>query len=212
MRIGIVFMSALAVLALAACGDRAGQRALKDANSCANDVATSPQAVTIYRRVWLGDGTDTPDKLRDPAPLTTDERTALAQYHAQMLQCRQGVPAAGSASDPRDMQYRDAVFQRSLAVYSKLETGELNVGAANRLLIESNGKFQADMARDHLRPLPPAAIEAQKNAEKMVAAAGQAQAAQQPPARSSKPRQAEQRSATPACAWAGDALNCTPTR
>jgi hypothetical protein len=209
----MVFMSALAALALAACGgDRANQRALKDANSCANDVATSSQAVTIYRRVWLGDGTDTPDKLRDPAPLTTDERTALAQYHAQILQCRQGVPAAGSSADPREMQYRDAVFQRSLAVYSKLETGELNVGAANRLLIESNGKFQADVARDHLRPLPAPAIEAQKNAEKMVAVADQAQAAQQPSARSSKQRQAEQRSATPGCTWAGDSLNCMPAR
>jgi hypothetical protein len=182
---------------------------LKDANACANDVASSAQAVTIYRRVWLGDGTDTPDKLRDQAPLTTDERTALAQYHAQILQCRQGIPADPSGTQTPEMRDRDAVFQRSLTVYSKLETGELNVGAANKLLIESNGKFQADVLRDHLRPPPPAAIEAQKNAEKMVQAADQAQA---PLARPSKPRQAEQKPAMPACTWAGDALNCTPAR
>jgi hypothetical protein len=220
MRIGILFMSALAVPALTACADRAEKGAMKEAAACARDVATSSVAAAVYKRLWLGDGNDTPEKLRDQAPLTPEERSALTQLHAKMLQCRQIVPSGGSASDARETQYRDEFFQRSAAVYYKLESGDLPVGVANRLFIESNGKFQADMLRDHLRAVPPDAIEQQREAERMIqesdraAVADQNQQAQRrrQSQNQSKQSQLEQRVTPTNCRWTGNTLDCTTAR
>jgi len=220
MRIGVIVTSTLAVLALTACAGRSDQGATKNAIACTRDIAKSPEASTVYKRLWLGDGSDAADKLRDPAPLTPEERSALTQLHGKMLQCRQFPYSASSPSDAREMQYRDDFFQRSAAVYYKLEGGDLPVGLANRLFIESNGKFQADMLRDHLR-VPPDAVEQQQDAEKMVqendrAAAAAAeqipQAQRQSKKRQPKQSHAEQKAIAPTCTWVGNTLNCPTAR
>jgi hypothetical protein len=229
MRISIILMSALAVLALAACAKitekATEQAAMKKANACVRDVATSSEAVKVYKRLWLGDGNDTPDKLRDPAPLTPEEKNALTQLHGKMLQCRQIPASSSSPPDARETAYRDEYFQRSTAVYYKLESDDLPVGVANKLFIESNGKFQADMLRDRLPGVGPDAIEAQQDAEKMVQEYDQAAAAEQN--RQAQQRQSQQRRSkqhpsqqsqpeqtvtTPNCTWVGNTLNCTTAR
>jgi len=80
MRIRIFFTALLAVGILAACAEIEATELFKKANRCADAAASSRAAKITFDRLWLGDGTDTADKLRDTAPITPEERNAFAEF------------------------------------------------------------------------------------------------------------------------------------
>jgi hypothetical protein len=64
-------------------------------------------------------------------------------------------------------------FKRSDAIFDKLASGEIPVGLANKLTIESNGKFQADVSRRHPDAVPIDEAQQQQAAEALVQASAQ---------------------------------------
>lgn len=218
MRIGILSISALAALAVTGCGGIAHNEAIGNATSCARDINAASEMPIVFSRLWLGDGTDTADKLRDPAPLTPEQKAAYTNLHNRVLQCRRAVISANGASSTPQTVYQDEYSQRNDAIYDKLVNDDLPVGLANKFFIESTGKFQADMLRDNPRSIPPEQIARQQSAELMLsttaaemAAAAQAEAEQNKHKRG-KQRQAKRTAPAPAppnCAWVGNTLNCT---
>jgi len=75
---------------------------------------------------------------------------------------------------------------------------------ANRLTIESRGKFQAEALRGHPEAVRPEEVQQQKTAEAMLQAT--------PHIAATQPRQARQRVTTTNCAWFGNELNCAAVR
>jgi hypothetical protein len=226
MRIGIVLTSMLALQALTACSEVSQNEALKSASHCARDVLTSHEATIVYSRLWLGDGTDTPDKLRDTAPLTPEEQDALSRVRYSMNQCKQKlvVRSMDMPATAPDQQYRDASLQRTDAILEKVASGEITIAMANRLAIESNGIFQADLTKINPKFIPRAERHAQAEAEQMLAEQEHADAAAAQERRAQeeaeakqrktkgKTRQAEQTPVATNCAWSGNTLNCIAVR
>lgn len=215
MRIRILLMSAFAALTVTGCGGIARNGAISNATSCARDINASPETSMIYSRLWLGDGNDSADKLRDPAPLTPEQKAAFTNLHNRLLQCRQAVTSANATSSTAATAYQDEYAQRNDAIYDKLVNDDLPVGLANKLFIESTGKFQADMLRANPRSLPPEQIARQQSAEAMIsttaAEMAAAQAAENKHKRG-KQRQAKRTAPAPAppnCTWVGNTLECT---
>jgi hypothetical protein len=64
-------------------------------------------------------------------------------------------------------------FQRSDAIFNKLASRELPVGLANKLTIESNGKFQADVSRGHANAVPVDEAQQQQSAEALMQSSAQ---------------------------------------
>ena len=91
------------------------------------------------------------------------------------------------------MPYWQDYFARSDAIYLKLVSGEIPVGAANRLLIESKGKFQQEVARGHAQAVAEDEARRQRAAEVLLATS----AAMQPH--------------TTNCFFVGNMLSCTGT-
>ena len=98
----------------------------------------------------MGDGTDSAAKLLDPYPLTPGERAALVQVHGRAVQCRQIIMARIDQSAAWQLPYLQEYVQRLDQVFDKLSTGELPVGLANKLSIESDRKLQLDLASGHI--------------------------------------------------------------
>jgi hypothetical protein len=197
----------LTAFALAGCAQLSDKIASTDAatvyGKCMADVRSTAESQLISARLWLGDGTDGVNKLTDAKPFVTVERDALTQVHDRTAQCRQIV-----AGDKRYAAWEtppwQEYFQRGDAIFYKLSTGEITVGMANRLTIESRGKFQTEVLRERADAVRPEEVQQQKAAEAMLQAHSQVAAAQ--------PRQARQRVTTANCAWFGNALNCTAVR
>jgi hypothetical protein len=82
----------------------------------------------------------------------------------------------------------------------KLSNGELTVGLANKLAIESRGKFQAEVLKERADAIRPEEVQQQRAAEAMLQTSTQMAASQ--------PRQGRQRVTTANCAWFGNSLNC----
>ena len=80
--------------------------------------------------------------------------------------------------------------------FYRLASGELPVGIANKLAIESNGKFQIDASRGHADAVRVEEAQRQRAAEAMMQAGAQI-AASQP------------KMTTTNCTWLGNTLNCT---
>jgi hypothetical protein len=174
----------------------AAQQAKKDAVSCVQEARTSPDGQMVYARVWAFDDSDTAAKLRDGAPLTKEEQNALVQVHNKLVKCREIVVLHDMRYAAWETQYWQEAFQRSDAIFYRLASGELPVGIANKLAIESNGKFQIDASRGHADAVRVEEAQRQRAAEAMMQAGAQI-AASQP------------KMTTTNCTWLGNTLNCT---
>jgi len=197
----------LSAFLLAGCAQVTDQIASSDAAAVyaksMADVRATAESQLISARLWLGDGTDSVNKLTDAKPFVAIERDALTQVHDRTLQCRQIVAGDKRYAAWNTPPWRE-YFQRGDAIYSKLAGGEITAGMANRLTIESRGKFQTEALRGNPEAVRPEAVQQQKTAEAMLQATPQVAAAQ--------PRQARQRLTTTNCAWFGNELNCTAVR
>jgi hypothetical protein len=98
--------------------------------------------------------------------------------------------------------YWQEFFQRADAIFYKLVSGEISVGLANKLTIESIGKFQVDVSKGHANAVRVEEAQRQRAAEAMLQSSAQVLAAQ------SQQRQMT----TTNCSWLGNTLNCTSMR
>lgn len=198
MRASLLWVAA-AAQTLTACAQLMAQDASsKTAAECIHAVKSSPEGQTVYARLWAFDNSDSESKLTDPEPLTKEERKALEQVHSKNLQCRQISPVKNDQFVAWTAPYRDAYFQRGDAILHKLVSGEIAVGLANRLTIESNGKFLDDVAMGHPDAVRKEEIERQRTAEALLKASV-----------GSQPQAA---TGTINCTWFDNALNCTGAR
>jgi hypothetical protein len=193
---------------LGSCAQMVAQQAMKDAQEksakCVADNIATPEGQSIFKRIWRGDGTDTVDKLSDPNPLTPAERNALVQVHNRAAQCRQFLEAYDSQYAVWATPYAQAMRQRTDQIFYKLGSGELPVGVANKLYIESNGQFQTDLAQGHADAVRADEIQRQRVAEAMIQS-GALRAATQPQVQMPP----TPRMTTTNCTWLGNTLNCT---
>ena len=183
---------------LTGCTLVATQQAAKQATSCLQDVRSSPEGQIVYAKLWASDATDTAAKLSDPDPLTPTERDALVQVHNNIISCRQMIISDDSRSAAWELPYWLDYFQRSDAIFSKLASGELPIGLANKLTIESNGKFQADVSRRHADAVPVDEVQQQQAAEALMQASAQITAPEP-----------QSRLTAINCRWVANALSCT---
>ncbi len=183
---------------LAGCALTAIQQTAKPASSCLQDVKSSQEGQIVYARLWASDATDIAAKLSDPNPLTPTERDALVQVHNDIISCRQIIISDDSRSAVRELPYWLDYFQRSDAIFNKLASGELPVGLANKLTIESNGKFQADGSRRHADAVPVDEVQLQQAAEALMQTSAQITAPE-----------ADSRLTAINCRWVANALSCT---
>jgi hypothetical protein len=195
------------VVNLAGCGLVAQQQAreatheaILSAGNCIKEARATPEGQIVGARLWLNDGTDTADKLSDPKPLTKDERNAFVIMHNKLLACRQIIIAHDNQYAAWETPYWQDLFQRGDAIFYKLASGEIPVGIANKLTIESAGKFQSDVSRGRADAVRVEEAQRQRAAEAMLQAGTQLLASQQ--------RQVT----TTNCAWMGNNINCTSVR
>lgn len=173
MRACLVVTLCLVAGGLAGCALTAAPQTAKQASSCLQDVKSSPEGQVVYAKLWASDATDTAAKLSDPNPLTPSERDALVQVHNDIISCRQMIMSDDSRSAEWQLPYWLDYFRRSDAIFDKLTSGEIPVGLANKLTIESNGKFQADVSRRHPDAVPVDEAQQQQAAEALVQASAQ---------------------------------------
>ena len=155
------------------CTLTATQQTAKTGSSCLQDVKSSQEGQIVYAKLWASDATDTADKLSDPNALTPTERDALAQVHNDIISCRQTIISDNSRSEAWKLPYWLDYFKRSDAIFNKLASGELPIGLANKLSIESEGKFQTDLSRSHPDAVPVDEAQQQQAAEALVQASAQ---------------------------------------
>ena len=153
----------------------------------------------VNARVWASDDSDTAAKLADPNPLSEVERTALVQVHNKMLRCRRAIITYVNSNAAWQAPYWQEMFQRNAAIFYKVGSGQIPVGLANKLTVESNGKLHADLLR-----AKPDAISAedwwrQRTAESQIQDAQKLASQRRPHV------------TAPNCSWLGNALNCTNT-
>ena len=149
----------------------------------------------VYARLWAFDDSDTAAKLRDPEPLTKEEQKALVQVHNKTLKCREIAVSHDKRDAASETRYWQEYFQRSDAIFYRLASGEIPVGLANRLSIESNGKFQLDASRRHADAVRVEEAQRQRAAEAMMQAGARIAASQT-------------KITTTNCAWLGNTLSC----
>jgi hypothetical protein len=183
---------------LAGCTLTATQQTAKPASSCLQDVKSSQEGQIVYAKLWASDATDTAAKLSDPNPLTPTERDALVQVHNNIVSCGQMIISDDSRSAAWELPYWLNYFQRSDAIFNKLASGELPVGLANKLTIESNGKFQADVSRRYPDAVPVDEAQQQQAAEALMQASAQITAPQP-----------QSRLTLINCRWVANTLSCT---
>jgi hypothetical protein len=198
MRACLVVALCLVPGGLAACALTATQQTAKSATSCLQDVKSSQEGQIVYAKLWVSDATDTAVKLTDPNPLTPTERDALVQVHNNIISCRQMIVSDASRSAEWELPYWLDYFQRSDAIFNRLASGELPVGLANKLTIESNGKFQADLSRRYADAVPVGEAQQQQAAEALMQASAQITAPEP-----------QSRLTAMNCKWVANALSCT---
>lgn len=194
-----------AALPLTNCARIAGQldaqNAAKNAKSCFEEVWKTPEGELLSVRLWRFNELDNASKLSDPNPLTKKERDSLVVVHNQMQPCKQIILTHDNNYAAWETPYWQEYFQRSDEIFYKLASGELPVGLANRLSIESNGKFQTDISRGHAQAVAVDEAQRQRASEAMLQAGTQILAAQ-----------SQSRITTTNCSWIGNTLNCTSIR
>jgi hypothetical protein len=125
------------------------------------------------------------------------ERDALAQVHNDIISCRQTIISDNSRSEAWKLPYWLDYFKRSDAIFNKLASGELPVGLANKLTIESNGRFQADVSRRQADAVPVDEAQQQQAAEALMQASAQ----------SASP-EVQSRLTSMNCGWVANTLSC----
>jgi hypothetical protein len=195
----------LLALGLADCvqiiGQLDAQKAARNAKSCFEQVYATPEGQLLSTRLWRFNELDTASKLSDPNPLTKKEQDALVLVHNQLQPCKQIILAHDNNFAAWETPYWQEYFQRSDEIFYKLASGEISVGVANRLAIESNGKFQTDVSRGHAQAVAVDEERQQRASEAMLQAGSQILAAQ-----------SQSRVTTTNCSWFGNTLNCTSMR
>ena len=197
MRARLLVMLCFVAGGLAGCTLIATQQTAKSGSSCLQDVKSSQEGQIVYDKLWASDGTDAADKLSDPNPLTPTERDALAQVHNNIISCRQTIISDNSRSEAWKLPYWLDYFKRSDAIFNKLASGELPVGLANKLTIESNGRFQADVSRRQADAVPVDEAQQQQAAEALMQASAQ----------SASP-EVQSRLTSMNCGWVANTLSC----
>jgi hypothetical protein len=163
-----------------------------------NEVKSSSEGQIVYARLWAFDDTDTAAKLNDPKPFTKEEQNALVHVHNKTLRCRQIIIDHDNRYAAWETPYWQEAFQRMDAIFYKLASGEIPVGLANKLAIESAGKFQVDVSKGHANAVRIEDAQRQRAAQAMLQTSAQMLAAQ--------PRL---QMTTTNCSWLGNTLNCT---
>jgi hypothetical protein len=158
---------------LAGCAITAIQQTAQSASTCLQDVKSSQEGQIVYTKLWASDATDTETKLTDPNPLTPTERDTLVQVHNNLISCRQMIVSDDSRSAAWELPYWLDYFKRSDAIFDKLASGEVSIGLANKLTIESDGKFQVDVLRNHPDAVPVDEVRQQQAAEALMQASAQ---------------------------------------
>ncbi len=192
--------AALCLLAggLVGCTMTAIQQSAKSASSCLQDIKSSQEGQIVYAKLWASDDTDTAAKLNDRNALTPAERDALVQVHNDITSCRLMITSGDSRSEAWQLPYWLDYFNRTDAIFNKLASGELPIGLANRLTIESNGKFQADLSRTHPNTVPVDEAQQQLAADALVQENAQLAASE-----------SDSRLTATNCRWVANALSCT---
>lgn len=203
MRVSVFLVAAFAVHAVTGCAQQRLHETRANFDKCVAENKATPEAQMLAARIWNGDGTDTAAKLSDPNPLTRAERDALVQVHNRSVQCRQILIAYDNQYAAWETPYLQELFQRTDEIFYKLASGELPVGLANKLRIESTGKFQVDVSRGHADAVRVEEAQRQQAAQAMLQASAQALTA----AAQSRPQMT-----TTNCTWLGNTLNCTSMR
>lgn len=162
-----------AALDLAGCARMAAQQASASAVACIKETKASPEGQIIYARLWANDDTDTAAKLSDPKPLTKNEQDALVKVHNKVQACRQIIISHDNQYAAWETPYWQDFFQRGDEIFYKLASGEITVGLANKLTIESVGKFDADVSRGHADAVRVEEAQRQRTAEAMLQAGSQ---------------------------------------
>jgi len=212
MRAVAFLLAAFAVHALTGCSQLATQQAASEARArfakCGAENRATPEGHVIAERLWMGDGTDSAAKLLDPYPLTPTERAALVQLHSRAVQCRQIIIAHADQTAAWQSPYLQEYVERSDQVFDKLASGELPVGLANKLSIESDRKLQDDLSSGHVIAdggrVEGVRIEQAKreqSADALLEQSNQIAASQPGP-----------RMPTTYCSWLGNTLNCASLR
>ncbi len=160
-----------------------------------------PEAKLLSARLWRFDDSDTIGKLSDPNPLSKNERDALVTVYKLQQRCRQIVPAHDDKYAAWEAPYWQQFYQRSDEIFYKLASGEISVGLANKLAIESNGKLQTDLSSGNADAVQIEEVRRQQVAQAMLQTSAQVLA--------SEPRS---QVTTTNCSWVGNTLNCTSMR
>lgn len=211
MRAFSFYLAAFALQALTACTQLVTQEAAGEARAkfakCGAENRATPEGQLIAGRLWMGDGTDSAAKLLDPYPLTPTERAALVQLHDRAVQCRQVILAHVDKNGAWQSPYLQEYIQRSDQLFSKLASGEIPVGLANKLSMESDRKLQDDLAGGplfgdgHIDGIRTDQARRERTADAVLAQSDQIAASQPGP-----------RMPTTYCSWFGNTLNCASLR
>jgi hypothetical protein len=137
-------------LALAGCqtvAESQMQKVHEDFAACKKLTFETADGTLLKRRLWVGDGTDSASKLTDPLPLTQAERDALARYTASVLPCRHTVAEHDGTDAVWAMPASQTFWARTDEIRTKLEAGEIAVGAANRLQMQAWEEFRIAQAQ-----------------------------------------------------------------
>ena len=202
MRVMRIVTSAATVLAayiLASCAQVAVQETASNFATCVSEVRSSPEGQMVFARLWANDNTDTAAKLNDPKPLTKEEQNAYVQVHNKARRCKQIVIDHDNRYAAWETPYWQELFQRGDAIFSKLASGEISVGLANKLAIESMGKFQVDVSKGHADAVRVEEAQRQRAAEAMLQASAQMLASQPTP---------QMTMTTTNCSWVLNTLRC----
>jgi hypothetical protein len=206
--IGIVVVSSLV-----GCSQLVTEQATKQVQSqvakCGAENRATAEGQIIAGRLWMGDGTDSAAKLLDPYPLTPGERAAFVQLHSRAVQCRQIIMAHVDQSAAWQLPYLQRYAQRSDQLFDKLSSGELPVGLANKLSIESDRMLELDLASGPIDGVVDHATAGvrtdqarrERNADAVVEQSNRIVASQTSP-----------RLPTTYCGWLGNTLNCASLR
>jgi hypothetical protein len=122
------------------------------------------------------------------------------RVHNRQVACRKNAIEYGSRYRALEMPYVQDYLRRQDAIFAKLASGEMVVSTANKLTIESHGKFQAEDARGHADAVLLSDIRRQQAAEALLQASAQISASQ----RSQVPQVTNTN-----CYWSGSNLNCS---
>jgi hypothetical protein len=201
MRALSLLLTVSALSALTGCAQLLAQDTSPDSRGkfkkCMAETRATPEGRMLAPRLWMEDSSDAVEKLLDPNPLTPTEREALAAFHNRAVQCRQIVLAHAKRYTAGQAPFFQDYARRADAIFYKLANGQIPVGLANRLTIESDRKLLEDLANGRGDAVSAEETERQRSLDAMITASNRLAAAQTqsgPPA--------------PTCTWLGNALYC----